>query len=70
VTLVPKGAIRTEGDQRYAFVIAGDTVERRAVRLGGVDGDRLEVLAGLRAGDRVVVSPPADLSSGARVVIR
>jgi RND family efflux transporter MFP subunit len=70
VTLVPKGAIRTEGDQSYAFVITGDTVERRAVRLGGNDGDRLEVLAGLRAGDRVVVSPPADLSGGARVVVR
>jgi hypothetical protein len=70
VTLVPKGAIRTEGNQSYAFVIAGDTVERRAVRLGGNDGDRLEVLAGLRAGDRVVVSPPADLSSGAKVVIK
>ena len=35
VTLVPKAAIRTEGEQAYAFVVAGETAERRAVRTGG-----------------------------------
>jgi hypothetical protein len=70
VTLVPKGAVRTDGDQAYAFVVTGDQVERRAVRTAGTDGDRLEVVAGLRAGERVVVSPPEGLASGAKVVIR
>jgi RND family efflux transporter MFP subunit len=70
VTLVPKAAIRSEGDQGYAFVIAGERVDRRAVRTGGIDGDRLEVLAGLRPGEQVVVSPPADLAAGAQVVVR
>jgi RND family efflux transporter MFP subunit len=70
VTLVPKTAIRTEGDQSHAFVVAGDVVERRAVRTGGVDGDRLEVVAGLRPGETVVVSPPAELASGARVIVK
>jgi RND family efflux transporter MFP subunit len=70
VTLVPKSAVRTEGDQTYAFVINNDIVDRRAVKTGGLDGDRLEVLAGLRGGERVVVSPPPGLASGARVVIK
>jgi RND family efflux transporter MFP subunit len=70
VTLVPKAAIRTEGDQSHAFVVTGDVVERRAVRTGGVDGDRLEVVAGLRPGETVVVSPPAELASGGRVVVK
>jgi RND family efflux transporter MFP subunit len=70
VTLVPKGAIRTDGDQSHAFVVAGDLVERRAVRIGGVDGDRLEVIAGLRPGETVVVAPPAELTSGSRVVVK
>jgi hypothetical protein len=35
-----------------------------------VDGDRLEVLAGLRSGERVIVSPPQDLAAGAAVVER
>ncbi len=70
VALVPKGAIRTEGEQTYVFVLQGEVVDRRAVKVGGTDGDRLEVLAGLQSGDRVVVSPPAELSAGAQVTIR
>ena len=70
VALVPKGAIRTEGEQTYVFVLQGEVVDRRAVKVGGTDGDRLEVLAGLQSGDRVVVSPPAELTAGAQVTIR
>jgi RND family efflux transporter MFP subunit len=67
-TLVPKAAVRTVGSQSYVFVVANGVVDRRAVTTGGVDGDRLEVLGSLRAGERVVVSPPPELTSGARVV--
>ena len=70
VTLVPKGAIRTEGSQSYIFVVVNDRVDRRAITTGGTDGDRIEVVAGLSAGERVVVSPPAELSAGALVVTR
>jgi len=45
-------------------------VERRAGKLGGADAERVEVLAGLQADDRVVVSPGADLKDGAKVVVR
>jgi RND family efflux transporter MFP subunit len=67
VTLAPKGAIRADGDQAYVFVVANGAAERRAVRVGGTDGDRVEVVAGLRAGERVVVSPPPALAGGMRV---
>lgn len=70
VALVPKGAIRSEGDQTYVFVLTGETVERRAVKTGGTDGDRLEVLAGLKGGDRVVISPPATLAAGMKVSVK
>ncbi len=70
VTLVPKGAIRTDGKQSYVFVVVNDRVDRRAITTGGTDGDRVEVTAGLNAGERVVVSPPPELSAGALVVTR
>jgi HlyD family secretion protein len=71
VTLVPAAAVRTENDARYVFVVqAPGTVERRAVQIGMADGDRLEVKAGLKAGDRVVVSPPPDIVDGAAVVVK
>jgi len=70
VTLVPKAAIKVEGNQSFAFVVVNGVVDRRAVRTGGTDGDRLEVLAGLNAGERVVVSPPAGLMNGAKVTVK
>ena len=70
VTLVPKGAVREENGAQYVFVVRQDTVERRAVQVGGIDGDRLEVRAGLRGGDRVVVSPPSELAEGRQIVVK
>jgi HlyD family secretion protein len=71
VALIPKAAMRLDGDQTIVFVVLpGDVVERRAVTAGGMDGDRLEIIAGLNAGDRVVVSPPAELTDGAAVVVQ
>ena len=70
VTLVPKAAIKTDGKQSYVFVVVNDRVDRRAITTGGTDGERIEVIAGLNPGDRVVVSPPAELSAGALVVSR
>ena len=70
VTLAPKGAIKTDGKQSYVFVVVNDRVDRRAVTTGGTDGDRVEVIAGLNTGERVVVSPPSELSAGALVVTR
>ena len=70
VTLVPEAAIETDGTQSYVFVVENDRVDRRAITTGGADGDRVEVIAGLNAGDRVVVSPPPELTAGALVVTR
>jgi RND family efflux transporter MFP subunit len=68
--LVPRPAIKTVGTDNFAFVVRGDAVERRAVRLGGTDGDRVEVLAGLQPGDRVVLSPPANLADRSKVTVQ
>jgi RND family efflux transporter MFP subunit len=68
--LVPKAAVRTEQDKNFVFVVRGDVVERRAVTLGGTDGDRMEVTAGLRSGERVVLSPPPALADAMKVVVK
>ena len=69
VSLVPKAAVVEDSGRTYVFVVRQDTVERRAIQTGGADGDRLEVLAGLSAGDRVVVSPPPGLAEGMSIVV-
>lgn len=64
VTLVPQAAVRTDGESSFVFVVRQDTVERRAIKTAGTDGDRLEVVAGLKGGDQVVISPPPELAEG------
>jgi RND family efflux transporter MFP subunit len=71
-TLVPKAAVLADETSNFVFVIAaaGDVVERRPVKVGGTDGDRVEVVGALRAGERVVVSPAPALTEGAKVVVQ
>ena len=70
--LVPAAAVRAdgtqaEGAQALVFVYAEGKVERRRVTLGQSLGGEHQVLSGLRAGERVVLSPPDALQDGAAV---
>ena len=67
--LMPAAAARNQDGQDIVYVVRGDLVERRAVRLGSVVGDEVEVIAGLTAGERLIVDGPADLAGGDRVVV-
>ena len=68
-TLAPKAAIQNANGADFAFVVRGDTVERRSVQVAGVDGDRVDVRAGLQPGDRVVLNAPPGLHDGSKVRI-
>ena len=65
--LVPKGAVRTVDGTAIVFVVRGERAERLAVRTGATDGDLIEVVSGLNAGDRVVSDGTVALVDGARV---
>ena len=68
--LVPTAALKKDGDKDIVYVVKQQVAQRRAVSLGGSIGDAREVLAGLVAGDSVVVDAPADLKDGARVEVK
>jgi RND family efflux transporter MFP subunit len=68
--LVPKTAVRTAGSESVVFVVRGAVAERRAVKTGGTDGDRIEVLSGLQPGERVVAPAPETLTDGAAVTVK
>lgn len=67
VLLVPRTAVHQSGAGDTAFVVSGDTVELRPVRLGATDGTMIQVLSGLAAGERVVVAGQTYLAPGDRV---
>jgi RND family efflux transporter MFP subunit len=68
--LVPKSAVRTDAGQSIVFVVRDDRVERRAVKGGVTEGEQLEIISGLNAGERIVVDGVGTLTDGARVVER
>jgi HlyD family secretion protein len=68
--VVPRAAVRKDGDKDVIFVIRGDHVERRAVGLSPAPGEEAVVLSGLTAGERVVIEGPTDLKDGARVSVK
>jgi hypothetical protein len=68
--LVPKSAVRSENGQSVVFVRREDRVERRAVKVGGADGDKLEISAGVRSGEQVIAPVPPDLKDGALVAVK
>ncbi len=65
-----RGALRGPLGSEFVWVVAGERLERRAVRLGPGDSDPAEVVAGLAPGERVVVEGPDDLAAESRIVER
>src|SRR5262249_55299035 len=65
--LVPAGALRKDGNEDVVFVLKDNRAERRAVTLGAGSGDPRLVLAGLSAGESVIIDAPAGLKDAAAV---
>jgi len=70
VVRVPRAALRGGSGSEYVLVVGAEGLERRAVRVAAGGADPAEVVAGLAAGERVVIEGPADLAAGQRVVER
>jgi len=64
---IPVDATLRRGQLTGVFVLDGDAARLRWVRLGQRSGDAVEVLAGVRAGERVILRPPPSLADGTAV---
>ncbi|MGH8442049.1 MAG: efflux RND transporter periplasmic adaptor subunit [Nevskiaceae bacterium] len=68
--LIPAEAVKDESGTSVVFVLKGETVERRAVKVGDSRGGQVQVLAGLGAGEQVALGELAKLTDGARVEVQ
>jgi RND family efflux transporter MFP subunit len=68
--LVPEGAVRDDNGKKIVFLLKDNHAERRAVTVGGKRGGDTEIIAGLTAGDSVIVKGPPNLQDGQSVEIR
>ena len=65
--VIPKAAVRSQDGHDVVFVIQGGQAERRAVTLAGTQDGDVVVSAGVAAGERIVLDPPAALADGLAV---
>ena len=65
--LAPAAAIVQRDGKDVAFVVEGEQVKVRTLKLGRTLGDDREVLEGLSGGDKVVTDPSDQLVDGAKV---
>ena len=68
--VIPTAAVQRGAPGNYVYVVQADgTVTMRVPKLGITEGDRVQVLDGLAAGDRVVIDGTDKLREGARVEV-
>ena len=60
VLVIPRSAVEQVGQLELVKVVEHDRLRRRAIKLGRLFGDEVEVLSGLREGERVVVQQQQD----------
>lgn len=65
--VIPEEALTPEAERQFVFVVADGKAERREVRIGERRPGTVEVLAGLRADERVIVEGTQKVRDGAAV---
>jgi membrane fusion protein (multidrug efflux system) len=64
---IPEEALTPEAERQFVFVVADGKAERREVRIGGRRPGSVEVLAGLAAGEQVIVEGTQKVRDGVPV---
>ena len=65
---VPSAAVVDHGELQGVFVVGADgNVDYRLVKTGKTFGNRVEILSGLAAGEKIAISQVDRLRDGARV---
>ncbi len=67
---VAKSALITKNGKTAAFLLQENRVKLVEVQVGEAMGDLVDIIGGLKEGDRVVLKPPVSLKNGDRVKLK
>ena len=67
--LVPAEAVLRQSGEAVVFVVADSRAQRRLVKTGIEDAARIEIVAGLKAGELVITRGHVGLSDGAAITV-
>lgn len=68
--IVPADAVEGTGDTGAVFIVRGETLEKRTVKLGGKVGTSQTILSGVQPGERVALGDLSKLTDGARIRVQ
>lgn len=68
-TAINPSAVMHHGDKKSVFVVKNTHVVEVPVRTGNKFGDMIEIVDGVKAGEKVVLKPLEKLKSGARIKV-
>ena len=69
VLMLPRGSFVENEGGRFAYVMEGDVAVRRPIQLGGTSVSAVEILSGLKPGDRVVIAGTDTFENAERISI-
>ena len=69
LTAINPSAIVTRGGKKFVFLIKDNRVLETPITTGRQLGDMIEVTAGLKAGDKVVLKPSGKLKTGSKIKV-
>ncbi|MFP5504045.1 MAG: efflux RND transporter periplasmic adaptor subunit, partial [Candidatus Sericytochromatia bacterium] len=69
VVVVPETAVVSNGEREFVFVVAAGTAERREVKTGLREGQRVELTSGVEPGDAIVTLGQGMLEHGDSVKV-
>ncbi|HYN20151.1 MAG TPA: efflux RND transporter periplasmic adaptor subunit [Thermoanaerobaculia bacterium] len=67
--LLPRQAVLREMQSAHVFVAANGVAQKRPVQLGLEEGERIQVLSGVRPGERVIIAGQGSLKQGSVIEI-
>ena len=67
---VPLFAIVDKGGERVVFIEKDGIAESRAISIGVIEGDRVQITSGLEVGDHLIVKGHTEVEDGMKVAVK
>lgn len=68
--IIPVNAVKYESKKTYVYKIEKNIARKTEVQLGISSGNKIEILNGLKAGDKVIVNPSDKITDGLEVTVK
>lgn len=65
--VIPVDAVSYEQEQSYVYVVDNGVARKREVTIGISSGDKIEIIKGLKEGDKVIKNPSSKITDGMEV---